>query len=168
MTQGQLIHSTHPWAGYSRPLEITAPGSQTHPTANKAFYQPIYMPESCTMTHFTYYGDGASGNVCMALYDQAGVRLVTTGSVAHAGGTQVKRIAASYSLVSRGTYYIGFSMDNAAGANFAYGPSIQVLRLAGCFVQTAAFPLPATATFAVIDATYMPLAGIAIGTPVFS
>jgi len=166
-TGGRVINSAHPWAGYVRPPDSAGPGSGAWPTANKAFYQPIYIPESCTMTHFVYYGDGASGNVCMALYNSAGVRLVTTGSVAHVGGTSAHVIAANYSL-DTGAYFIGCAMDNAAGSMFRYNASIQILRLAGCFQETSAFPLPTTATFAVMTVAYLPMAGIAIGTPVFS
>lgn len=166
-TGGVVIHSTHPWGAIARTWETVGPGSGAWPTANKAFYQPLYIPETTTMTHFVYYGDTASGNICMALYNSSGTRLATTGSQVMLGGTQAKRFAVSYTM-TRGTYYMGMSIDNTTGSVMKYAPGVEILRLAGCFQETSAFVLPATATFAVMTASYMPLMGITTQTPHFS
>lgn len=136
--------------------------SASWPTANKAFYTPFYFPGSFTISALCILNNSGAGNCSLALYDEDGTRLVTTGSFALPGVLQVTSQAVSLS-VTRGSYYLGASMS--AGGTFRFAPGIEVLRLAGCFVETSAHPLPSTATFAAIDANYLPIVGVAITAP---
>lgn len=160
--QPLLVASWHRYGGYAMSAATSAAGSGAWPTADKAFYQPFYFPASFTIAALCIANTSTAGTCSLALYNSSGTRLVTTGSFSLPGSAKVTSVAVSY-VVTRGTYYVGCSMNG--GGSLRMTPGIPMLRLAGAAVQTSAHPLPATATFSQIDADYLPLVGVAITAP---
>lgn len=138
--------------------------SATWPTANKAFYIPffLYQPELVTRV-FVINGSTASGNWDVGVYNDAGARLVSSGATAQSGTTTIQFADVTDTLLPAGAYYMGCSFSGTTGtairlawSNLTYG------RGAGCKVQTSAHALPASATFALVDTTFLPLFGVAL------
>jgi hypothetical protein len=108
-------------------------------------------------------GGAVSGNVDAGIYDEGGVRLVSSGSVAAAGVSLVQEVDPTDTPVGPGR----FSLALAASSTSQQFLRIQVgsttlLRAFGLANQTSAFPLPASATFAVVGYDYIPMVGLSL------
>jgi hypothetical protein len=141
-----------------------AGASATWPTANKAFYFPFYLyrPEVITRV-FVVNGATAANNWDVGIYTAAGARIISSGAVAQSGTNTLQFSDITDTLLGTGAYYMGCSFSNTSGTVFrlAVGDA-DLLREQGCKVQTSAHVLPATATFAAYDATFLPFFGVAI------
>lgn len=115
--------------------------------ANRAIYVPAVIPADCTITGCRITVATQSGNICVGLYNSAGSRVATSGSVACAvAGQQAVNFTGNYSATA-GRYYLGFACDNNT-ATFAWDQN-SVSGVAGpatALYEAAAFPLPATLT----------------------
>lgn len=128
-------------------------------TANKAYYMPFYLPESFSMTHlFHISGASATGNVDLGIYDENGTRLVSTGSVAKGGTNNCHLLNATDTTLPRGKYYFAYAQNGTTTVGGWFG--IQLSKLCGNLEQATAFPLPATATFAVVSHGTVPCVGM--------
>lgn len=143
-----------------------APAAQTGIAANQAIYCPFVVTETTLWTRGWWYNGSTpanQGNVCVAIYDEAGTRLATTGAVAAAGASVIQDAAFAASVtLTPGVYYVGYS-PSASGvtAVTAYPGSFQRGALAGLYTQaTGGHPLPATATYATWSSQVLPLFGI--------
>lgn len=120
------------------------------PTANKAFYQEIYIPEPYTFTKLAWINAGAvSGNVDVAVYNSKTLaRIRSTGSIAQSGTNAIQEVSVTSCTLPAGRYLLALAVDNAVG-RIVRGThsSANAVRtdLGRCFEQTSAFPLPTTA-----------------------
>lgn len=151
--------------------QVTTQGNNAYPTANKAVYIPFKLEAPATVKKlFWHNGAGVSGNACVAIYDAAFARLVTTGSVAMAGTTAMQIVDVADVALATGLYYLGFSCDNntAQPVDITVGTSngmsgVGAQRGWGIMQQSSAFPLPTTmAGVAPTDAS-VPMCGVQFG-----
>lgn len=165
-----VISSASLWASYSGALTAGGqgtPASATGPAANEAQYLPFMVTQTATFTRgFWWNGSVATnaGNVAVGIYDEAGVRLATTGAVAASGNSVVQSAAFAASVtLSPGMYYMAISFSGAAGANAttANAASLPIGRSSGMYRQAVgSHPLPTNATFATWTSQVVPVFGI--------
>lgn len=135
----------------------TTRGLSTWVVANKAYFIPISIFAPITIKKmFVENGTTVSGNIDVGIYDAGGVKKVSIGSTAQAGVSAIQEFDITDTLLNPGLYYLAGAMDNTTGIVQRAGPSSAVLRTFGVFEQTSAFPLPSTATFALLSSSFFP------------
>lgn len=124
-------------------------------TANRAYFYPIALDAPYTIKNFgVACGAGTAGNLDVGIYAVDGTKILSTGSFAMVNGnsTQVKSVTAK--TIPPGRYYLAFA--GSSGSATLLGLSLTPLSYAtniGVYVMDTAFPLPATATFALPNGT---------------
>lgn len=131
-------------------------GSAAWPSANAAIFVPFWVFTTTTFLRmFLYHGSGAAGNVDMGVYDAAGTRLMSLGSTAQSGTSQVKTYNTTDLTLPPGKYYMALALSSTSGTVAGTGAiTTPQQKLLGCYQMASAFPLPATATFATL-ATFL-------------
>lgn len=127
------------------------------PTANKAFYLPFVIPEPVIVTQLaTWNGATASGNIDIGIYDSSGTRIVSAGSTAQSGTNTLQTFNITDTTLGRGAFYLGIAKNDTTGTIFRSATQTVLYRVWGILEQTSAFALPATATFALLSANFVP------------
>lgn len=136
--------------------------STAWPLANVALFYPFSVVEPVTAVKlWVINGSTASGNLDLGIYSAAGTRLVSSGSTAQAGTTAIQIVDTTDLLLLPNTYYyMAVAMDGTTATCRAWNTTTAGKYAAMGMVQMAsAFPLPATATFALMAQAYCPLFG---------
>jgi hypothetical protein len=136
--------------------------SATWPTASLAIYYPFSVTQNVTFsTLFCLNGTVVSGNVDVGVYTQDGRKIVSSGSTVQAGTSTLQVFTVAATTLGPGTYYMALALDNTTATIFR-GIVGQVLRtrFTGMMQQATAFPLPTTATPAIIGQDYIPMMGL--------
>jgi hypothetical protein len=162
----------HPWSPESIGPALATQGevlsgstSGAWPSANRAYYIPFGLTKSITAKlMFVYNGATASGNFDIGIYDQAGRRLVSSGSTAQAGTNALQTVDITDTWIGPGLFYLALALDNTTGTVQRTSASLARQRLTGCFQQATAFALPATATFAAVATANIPVFGLCTRT----
>jgi hypothetical protein len=162
----RFVHSYSRWS-CAVELQMEAavvPATGVWPTANKAFYYPIFLPFRFVVRRvFVANGGTVNGNWDVGVYSRGGTRIFSSGSTAQAG-TSVNQYATLGTpvLLVPGFYYLAMASSSATGQYIRalYGNAAARGRHAGLLEQTTAFALPASATFAQLSAMYLPLFGL--------
>lgn len=141
---------------------LTGTTSSAWPSSNLAIFEPfaVTMPTIFSKL-FLMNGATISGNVDLGVYSMDGTRIVSAGSTAQSGAGTLQVLTVSTTTIGPGTYYMAMAADNGTASYFK-GAVGQVLRtrVTGCAQMATAFPLPATATFAIVGQDYIPLIGL--------
>ncbi len=143
----------------------TLPASIVWPTANKAIYVPFTLNVAETALKL-FCGNGAvvSGNVDVGVYTAAGARVISSGSTAQSGTSVLQVFDTADTLLVPGYYYFAMAVDNITAEVLNSNPATFALPTWGVKQEAAAFPLPATATFATMTSNYLPFMGISLVT----
>jgi hypothetical protein len=137
--------------------------SRTWGVANSAVYIPFINPATAVIKKL-FHGNAAvvSGNIDVGIYDEDGNRLVSAGSTAQAGTSTIQAFDVTDITIPPGRYYIAVAFDNTTGTSQSWLMQTTMPGW-GLAYQTAAFPLPATATFAALAASaIIPTAGLSL------
>lgn len=136
--------------------------SATWPTTNKVLYVPFRLSEPIIVQQlFVHNGAAVSGNIEIAIYSEDGTRIVTSGSTAQAGTSTIQLFDITDTLLGRGAFYFGVSLDNETGQLNRVAPVLGLCQMIGLLTETpGAFGLPAIATFAAYVDAYLPLCGL--------
>jgi hypothetical protein len=129
----------------------------TYPSSDRAFYFPVLVPEPTIVTKLSCsIGSASSGNIDLGVYDEAGTRVVSTGSTAMGSASALQVIDVTDTLLTPGAYYLAVAVDNTTArlSNFS-GPLFASCALMGIREQNSAFPLPATATFSDVSQRFV-------------
>ena len=121
----------------------------TWPTNNLAVYAPIVLPIRFTVARFLVSnGNNLTGNVDVGLYNQAGTRLLSTGSTARSGSTINQYIGITDQSFPPGTYYLALVGSSTTGSYGAVQLNNQYeARMCGWLQEAlGATSLPATMT----------------------
>jgi hypothetical protein len=127
-------------------------------TAGRAIYIPVTVPRPLTVYQMAVRVQTQSGNIDVGIYDVAGTRLVANGNVAMAAaGVQTFNITDT--LLAPGYYFLAVLCSSLTAALKQQGTTLPTLasRVCGVQMQDTGLDLPATATFAVIASTTIPL-----------
>lgn len=127
-------------------------------TANYALYFPFLLPAQRTLAAIHTIAANTTGNMDVGIYTEAGARLVSVGSTGIAPVNDDQRHdVANIVLEANTLYYAALACDHTAVSHFvgmdcgffesgAIAPTF--FYAIGVREEAAAFPLPATATFA--------------------
>lgn len=155
-----VIPTHHPLA-VQGDLGLGSSGS-TWPTANKAVFVPFRIAEPLLVTKlFAWNGATASGNLDIGIYDENGVRLVSTGSTPQSGTNALQVIDVTDTWIGPGRFYLALALDGTSGTIVRnnLGSAIYA-QMHGLAEMTSAFPLPATATLASTSITLLHAFGL--------
>jgi hypothetical protein len=122
-------------------------------TANVALYAPIFVPEPCVITKLWWQnGATVSGNVDVGVYTEEGTRIVSTGSIAQAGVSNLQTIDITDQALPAGFLYFALGASSATATFWAaVGGAGDNWFTHGGKYQTSVFPLPNTATFGFVN-----------------
>jgi hypothetical protein len=156
------MESITPKMSTSTSISSGAPATLAYPAANLAIYVPFYLTVPIIFkTAGWHNGSVVSGNIDVAIYGAKGTRIVSTGSTAQSGTTTSQQVTlASPIQLGAGLYFLAIAVDNTTTQLFAMGfGGLGFCQGSGMFQQASAFPLPATATFAIPTQDYLPKFG---------
>lgn len=127
--------------------------SSAWPVANMAVYVPLLVTAPTPIAQVGWQINTATGNIDAGIYDSAGNRLVSLGGIAQAGANNAIQAATLSQTLTPGNYYAAMACDNTTGKVTYLSMGVVPLRACGVAIQTSAYPLPSTATFAVPSGT---------------
>ncbi len=164
--------TVHPWSAESigRMLGATSGSyylgsavSAVYISANLAIFVPFSLTRPVRTTLlWTANGAAVSGNMDVGVYDENGVKLISTGAIAQAGVSTLQTFVVASTQFGPGRFYLALSHSDAIGRYYnAPAPAI-TLKMAGVLQMAAAHPLPATANFATMAFAYLPAFGFVI------
>jgi hypothetical protein len=121
------------------PRDFTQTGAMT--AANFAFLMPFTVAMPRTVTGARTYIATQSGNICVGIYDAAGNRVASTGTLAcPAAGERSVAFTAPVTLMPGVRYYLAFASSNTTVAlAIRHG----IIATSG-YVDITALPLPST------------------------
>jgi hypothetical protein len=139
-----------------------SPTSQNFVTANLAVFVPFSVPEPVMITKM-FWGNGTAvaGNLDAGIYDEAGTRLVSTGTTAQAGVSSVQVANVTDTVLARGVYYLAFASDTSGITQkvLAALPAAGIPQSLGLLQMATAFVLPSSVTYAKYASAFVPLVG---------
>lgn len=142
---------------------VAAPASAVWPAANRAIFVPIAIAAPYPVRKLWWAnGTAVAGNVDCGIYSADGTRLISAGATAQAGTSAIQSVTLGTPfLLLPGLYYLALAFSSASGTAIRVASGTLAPQMAGCAQMATAEPLPATATFASIASSYIPIFGIA-------
>lgn len=133
----------------------------TWPSANVAIFVPFVTVEPVVITKLWWMNNAvAVTNIDLGIYDEAGTRLVSTGSTAWSTAQSAQSVDIADTRLDRGRYYWAMATDGTAASAFSgVAPAAGLCQALGIVRQTSAFPLPSTATFVATTHAVVPSCG---------
>jgi len=148
---------------YGAILQNTFANDVAWPAANKAIYVPFTLERARTVRKMAWHNGAAiAGNVDVGVHALTGARMLSLGSTAQAGTSVIQVGDVTDTLLPPGNYFMSLAASSAS-AQFlgrSGGGHQNIVAALGVKVQTSAFALPSTATFADADHQFMPLIAI--------
>jgi hypothetical protein len=146
-------------------LSTGAPASSAWPAASRALFCSFRLWTPITAVKmFVLNGATVSGNIDVGIYDEAGTRLVSSGSTAHAGTSVIQVLDITDTQLGIGLFYMALALDGTTATVYRKSINVALQRATRWYQMAAAFPLPATATFAAPASNYVPLFGLSTDT----
>lgn len=143
------------------------PTSRAWGGANTAVFIPFQVQQTC-VAYKMWYASGtpidAAGHLDLGIYDEALNRLVSTGSTAQGAVTAMHTVDIADTTLVPGRYYMAMSCDSVTGQYRQWSGSLRALGQYDIWKMDTAFPLPATATFALMTFGAFPDIGITFRT----
>lgn len=125
------------------------PSNGAWPSANLAIYVPLRVPRRVVVRKLWFAsGTTGTGNVDMALYDAAGVAVVSATNAAKASELTEQVFDVTDTTVGPGLYFIALSSDSSTDTFLRWAPAAPLPAAYGVLTEASAYPLPSTATFA--------------------
>jgi hypothetical protein len=142
-------------------------GTSIMPGLNTILYGQVLVPVPTTVYKLAWLnGATVAGNVDVAIVDESGNRLVSTGSQAQAGVSLPQVVDVTDTVIPAGVLYLALATSSAT-ATFQRGfVTSQLARVSGLRQETN-FPIPATATFGTPTGSNVPLIAAVVGGPTF-
>jgi hypothetical protein len=155
----------NPWSYQSLGVPLLSmglgvPASNNFVTANLAIFVPFWVPETVVIYKMGWgNGTAVAGNIDVGIYDEAGVRLVSTGTTAQSGTSVVQVVDVGDTTLARGRYYLAAASDTSGATQkwIAVIPAAGIPQSLGIVQMAAAFVLPANATYAKCASAFIPL-----------
>ncbi len=141
---------------------ISGSGSVAYIASNTALFIPFVLTKQITVVIlFSVNGAAVSGNIDMGIYDAIGTRIVSKGSTAQSGTNTLQTFDITDTTIGPGKFYLAVAIDNTTATLFANAAAnISSAASTGMCEMANAFALPATATFATVTTTYLPVIGL--------
>lgn len=145
-------HSIWTFSMYDSQAFVNASGTTaaTWPTASMAIYVPIKVRRPVIVKKLAISnGATASGEVDLGIYNTAGTRLVSVGGSSQLGTSTEQVFDVTDTTLQPGIYYLAAVLDNTLGTVVADADAAPLCASYGVLTEASAYPLPATATFAI-------------------
>jgi hypothetical protein len=139
----------------------------TWPAANLAIYVPVLVPTTVVIRKLFFGSESsvATGNYDIGLYNAAGTRILARGSTAKPASYQEIFWDCTDTTIGPGIYYLALAASNNTDTYAGLVLGAPNLTAYGCLTEANAFPLPATATFALLQTlAMMPVVGMSFET----
>lgn len=136
------------------------------PTANLAIYSPVLVLSRVVVKSLWYAnGSVGTGNYDIGLFDRSGTALLRKGSTAKGTTAEETVWDCTDTLIGPGLYYLALSCSNNSDSFAGVSVAAPFAAALGVYTESAAVPLPATATFG-IDNTLaiFPVIGMFLST----
>jgi hypothetical protein len=125
------------------------------PVASKAIFLPVTIDYPITILSLSFLtGANITANLDLGIYDFAGNRIVSSGSVTQPVASTIQVVDIVDTLLNPGYYFLASVFDNIVSNPTAYGASATSLAHFGVCEMASAFPLPTTATYSRITSSY--------------
>lgn len=137
-------------------------GNATWPASNRAVYVPMTIPARFTVARFMVCnGSTVAGNLDVGLYNANGSRLISTGTTAQAGTTQVQYIDVTNQSFPAGNYYLALVLSDTGGRVSTSAISVSTFEpfIGSTLENLGSTVLPATMTPAVRTVNGLPCFG---------
>lgn len=143
--------------------------STAYTPGSRCIFIPFTIDSICIAYQmYTHNGTVAADNIDVGIYDRTLTSLVTMGSTAQAGASNLQLFDIADTLLVPGRYFMGLTMDGAPPTGtFARWsiPGGRSLRLMGCLEKLATFPLPTgTVTPTTVTGAEVPHFGILLAS----
>jgi hypothetical protein len=139
------------------PLIFNESSTPVWPSANRAIFSPVWVPQATIVTQIAWrVGGASSGNVDAGIYDEHGVKILSTGSTACASTNTTQLVDVTDTLLAAGAYYLAMAVDNTTARFMRSNLNTLYLKMLGVMSQDSAFPLPATAAMTASVDSYVP------------
>lgn len=146
-------------------IASAAPASAAHAAANRVIFVPFTNPEPALIKKVWWYnGATASGNVDCGVFDENGVKLVSSGSVVQGTINVLQENDVTDTYIGRGRFYLALSASSGTATFFAVAPAINMCKALGMAQAAGAVPMAATYTLAAIATAYLPIFGCSLRT----
>lgn len=148
------------------PPQQGATTSATWYSANGAIYCPVIVRSGVVVKKlWVATGTTGTGNVDVGLFNATGVKLTSSGAIAH-GTTNTELVSDVTDVtIAPGIYYLGVSASNSTDTFFGVSVAAPFPTALGYLTEASAHPLPATATFALTQTlAWMPDCGMLLNT----
>lgn len=133
---------------------IAAITSGTWGTANRAVYCPFRLNEPLLIQKVAIFnGSSATGNIDVGVYSENGTKIWSSGSTAQSGTNAMQVFTPTAFRLPPGRYYMAAAFSSLSGTITGRQFVLEIARICGFAIEASAFPLPATATFAVAPTT---------------
>lgn len=144
------------------------PASAAYPLANLAIYVPFSVSEVETVTEaWVHTGATAGGNWDIGIYDAAGARLTSTGSVARTVSVvDNSTTLTDVTLIPGVRYYMAFA-GNGTNNYVAGTHAAGLYEACGVLESTTSFVLPSSPTLSRTTRAYVPHFGLNLGSVAF-
>lgn len=137
MIVGGKAKEAVPFNSYVGFPDGTGTASDTQ-AANRSWFREVIVRETIYVSKMACAVTAQAGNICLGIYDEAGVLLATTGSVA-CPAVGVNEINFTSAIVLHpGRYYLAISADTITTAQFRETATV---LMAGSFLKSTHFPL---------------------------
>ena len=137
-----------------------APASAAWASANAAVFVPFRIGAPMIVQKLAW-ANGATlgGNVDIGIYDEAGTRIVSSGSIAQSGTNNLQEADITDTYLLPGLYFLAVACNSGTATLLIFtAASTQVPRMVGVLAQASAFPLPAVASLGTVSSAQVPLA----------
>lgn len=142
-------------------------GSNNNPGANVGWFVPFTVPEPVTVTKL-FWGNGAAvaGNVDAGIFQEDGTRLVSAGTTAQSGTSNLQVVDVTDTRLERGRYYLGLCGDTTGTTQrfLANTSAAGIWQALGVLKDSSCAPPMSTnanpATFEAYDLAWLPLVGL--------
>jgi hypothetical protein len=148
--------STYSGCGLAGAFGFT-PAATAWPASNRAIFVPFRVPRLVTVYKMACgTGTGTTGNFDLGIYDRFGNKLVSTGSTAKTTASAERIVDVTDTVLLPGLYYLAMATDGTEGYIASVPGNLGMVKLMGCREMETAFALPDTATFATVQAAFVP------------
>jgi hypothetical protein len=162
---GRLANVTI-WSGSMNSLGpaifVPGVGNAAVPAANVVMYVPFVTNSPLTVTRLWWWVSAAAGNIDLGIFDDAGLKLVSTGTTLVAGSSVIQSVDVTDTVIPKGSYYFGLVASTVTTLTISrFDPAAGIAQGLGCLEQTlGGLPLPSNATFAKYTRAYVPTCGL--------
>ncbi len=169
--QNDVLISSQSWCACGEDvvgMGGAANASTAWPTANLAIYVPFEIAHEFLIQVLYWVNGGTVGtdSVDVAVYTEAGVRVINGGGTLSAGASIVQQVDVADTLIQPGRYWMGMACSGTTATFLASAPAAAILRAAGVTQQATAYTLPDPMVPAAMASAYFPMFGLATRTQV--